>query len=186
MHSRSLVVPGLVGAAAAVVCVGIGWQLGRGTDPSAATFTLPATAVEATATQAHDNFVIATGFVDEGLEALYFLDFMTGELKAVVINERGGGFAAMYRRNIMQDFGPQTVANAKYLMVTGRANNLQRVGAKGRIGENVLYVVEATSGKIVAYGIPWTPTLAAAGKPQRGTFLPLAMGTLRTEVVRDQ
>lgn len=158
-----------------------GFLLGR--HFSSPTFKVP---VFASASQGHDNFVIATGMVDDGVEALYFLDFLTGDLKATVVNERSRGFNAFFEYNIANDFNLSEVRNPKYLMVTGIARNLSTPGAGGQVGESVLYVVEATTGQLVAYVLPWKPGFQSAGKVQRGTFIPLARTELRTAFVRDQ
>ncbi|MEN0111253.1 MAG: hypothetical protein AAF805_11080 [Planctomycetota bacterium] len=181
---------------AAAVCLAAGVALGawlRSGEGDATPFQIPASVlpaleVDATATQAHDNFVIATGFVDDGIEGLYFLDFLTGELRGVVLNQRGPGFGCYYSRNIMQDFGQQAVKNPKYLMVTGRINSTQRGSAtsSGRLARTAIYVVEANSGQVVAYGLRFNPSIMAAGKEQGGSFIPLARETLREATIRDQ
>ena len=142
--------------------------------------------VHATATQGHDNFVIATGMVGDGLEGIYFLDFLTGDLKATVINERAGGFSAFFDYNISEDFNLAQVRNPKYLMVTGLARDVATTGPGGQMADSVLYVVEATTGQLVAYGLPWRRSQHTAGKVQRGAFIPLARTDLRTQFVRDQ
>ena len=38
--------------------------------------------LHATATHGLDKFAIATGLVDDSVEALYFLDFLTGDMRA--------------------------------------------------------------------------------------------------------
>lgn len=142
--------------------------------------------VFASASQGHDNFVIATGLVDDGVEALFFLDFLTGDLKATVVNERNRGFNAFFEYNIADDFNLSQVRNPKYLMVTGIAQNLNTPGVGGQVSDTVLYVVEATTGQLVAYVLPWNSGFQSAGKTQRGTFIPLARTELRTAFVRDQ
>lgn len=146
--------------------------------------TLPPLEAHATASAAHDNFVIATGFVEDEIEGLFFLDFLTGDLKATVLNRRGPGFNAYYQYNIANDFAVGAVKNPKYLMVTGVARDLQ--GGGNRLARCVLYVVEATSGQVVAYGIPYSRARQTSGKSQGGTFIPLAKASLRTQFVRDQ
>jgi hypothetical protein len=42
----------------------------------------------ATATDRLEQFGIATGFTDEGLEGVYILDFVTGQLQALVIHRQ--------------------------------------------------------------------------------------------------
>ncbi len=146
---------------------------------------LPELKAHATASQSHDNFVIATGYVEDGTEGLFFLDFLTGDLKGAVLNNRGPGFNAYYQYNIANDFAAGAVKNPKYLMVTGQARDMGG-GAGGRLARTVLYVVEATSGQMVVYALPYSRTNQSARKPQFGTFIPLAKASLRTEFVRDQ
>ena len=177
----------LVAIACTAVGVSAGLLLQSGSgQPSAATLSLPPLEAHAMASQSHDNFVIATGYVEDGVEALFFLDFMTGDLKATAIGNRSPGFSAYFQYNISADFDMTGVKNPKYLMVTGLARDLKIASPAGRMGRTALYIVEATSGQVVAYGLPWNPSLYSAGKPQRGTFIPLAKASLRTEFVRDQ
>ena len=65
----------------------------------------PSVPLHATATHGLDKFAIATGLVDDTVEAIYFLDFLTGDLRAAVINPKTGKFNALYTRNIATDFG---------------------------------------------------------------------------------
>ena len=44
----------------------------------------------AMATDRIDTFGMATGALDTELEAVYFLDFLTGQLTAVVVGKQGG------------------------------------------------------------------------------------------------
>jgi hypothetical protein len=50
----------------------------------------PQTPLHAVATDRSETFAVATGFVDEGIEAVYFLDFLTGDLSAVVWADKAG------------------------------------------------------------------------------------------------
>ena len=56
-----------------------------------------------------------------GVEALYFLDFLTGDMRAAVINPKTGKFNSFFTRNIASDFGGAG-RNSGYLMVTGSVN----------------------------------------------------------------
>lgn len=145
---------------------------------------LPALEASAMASQAQDNFVLATGFVDDAIEAVFFLDFLTGELRGGVVNERGPGFIALFEYNISADFNAAGIKNPKFLMVPGVARNLRQTS--NRMGHCLLYVVEATSGQLRAYAVPFNPALYAAGKPQKGAFIPIASAQLRQQYVRDQ
>lgn len=46
------------------------------------------------------------------------------------------------------------MAKPRYAMVTGVAD--LRRGGLGQMGQSVVYVAEFNSGKLAAYGIPWT------------------------------
>lgn len=139
--------------------------------------------VHATATHGESNFAIATGPADGEIEAFYFLDFLTGDLRAAVVNRRNAGFAAFFERNIQQDFGGVS-KNPKYLMVTGLAN-LPRGSGPSQLGNSLIYVAEASSGQVCAYALPFSSPLNNAGKQQRGTFELVASGTFRTTFVRE-
>ena len=103
------------------------------------------------------------------------------------MHSRRPGFAAYYQYNIANDFNVGAVKEPKYLMVTGMARD-QQINAGGgvRLALSVLYVVEATTGQVVVYGLPYNRTAQSARKPQGGTFVPLARASLRSEFVRDQ
>jgi len=144
---------------------------------------LRGTQVHATATHGESNFAIATGLVHEQLEAFYFLDFLTGDLRGAVVSRRTGKFVAFFERNIQQDFSSQS-KNPKYLMVTGLAD-IPRGRANTQIGRSLIYVAEASGGEVNAYAVPWNPSLNAKGQTQRNTFIRLGGGSFRTTFVRD-
>ena len=143
----------------------------------------PNVPLHASATEGYESFSIATGLVDNGVEALYFLDYLTGDLRGAVIDVRSGKFNAFFTTNISNDFGSQA-RNARYLMVTGLADM-----PRGRAGFNpaksIVYIADATSGHVAAYLMPWNPSLASAGKPQQGAFQTLDVRPFRTTEIRD-
>ncbi|MCA9239171.1 MAG: hypothetical protein KDA37_03175 [Planctomycetales bacterium] len=154
----------------------LGWALRGATPP---------TMVHASATEGTDNFAVATGLVDEDVEAFYFLDFLTGKLKATVINTRKGEFGAYFDYDITQDFAAAG-RNPKYLMVTGEVN-IPRGRGNSQISRSAVYITEATTGQMAAYVMPWSSSLQAAGKPQQGTFLRIGVLPLRGDsVIRGQ
>src|SRR4029079_19539869 len=123
----------------------------------------------ATATHGADNFAIATGLVDDSIEALYFLDFLTGDLRAAVVSRRNGHFTGIFQYNVMSDFD-KVDGSPKFLMVTGQADIPRGRGAT-QIGKCLVYVAEATSGQVFAYALPYNSTLNASGKAQVGGFV---------------
>jgi hypothetical protein len=138
----------------------------------------------ATATHGADNFAIATGLVDDGIEALYFLDFLTGDLRAAVVSRRNGEFTGFFQHNVLTDFN-QIGDAPRFLMVTGEAD-LPRGRGASQLGRSLVYVAEATSGQVFAYALPFDSTLNAAGKNQVGTFLKVGGGSFRDAFVRDE
>lgn len=144
----------------------------------------PSIPLHATATHGLDKFAIATGLVDDTVEAIYFLDFLTGDLRAGVINPKTGKFNAIYTRNIATDFGAAG-AGSRYLLVTGFAD-MPRGRANFQYAKSIVYVADASTGKIAAYTIPWNSAFQAAGKSQQGEFVPLDAAQFRTAFVRDE
>jgi len=139
--------------------------------------------VHATATDGENNFAIATGPAANGIEAFYFLDFLTGDLRAAVVSRRTGEFSAFFEYNILDDF--ESTKNPKYLMVTGLAD-LPRGRGNSQLGNSLIYIAEATTGQVNAYALPFSTSLNAAGKQQRASFIHVAGGSFRTTFVRDQ
>jgi hypothetical protein len=149
---------------------------------------LPQVQVHATATEGFDNFAIATGLADGSVEGVYFLDYLTGELKCAVINPKTGKFTASFTYNVAADFrqAGAGAGNAKYLLVTGLADMpVPRGAGNFQYGKSIVYIAEATSGLVAAYTIQWNPALLASGRPQQGAFQLLDFMQFRTTAVRD-
>ena len=145
----------------------------------------PSIPLHATATHGQDNFAIATGLAEDGVEALYFLDYLTGDLKAAVIQPFFGRFMAYYQYNIVNDFGGAKLKNPNYLMVTGHVN-VPRAARPVQLGGSLIYVAEATTGIVAVYAIPYNTSLSAARKEQKGTFILMDKQPFRTIIERDK
>jgi hypothetical protein len=146
----------------------------------------PHAPLAASATDRYENFAIATGSVDDGVEAIYFLDFLTGDLKAAILSKQvPPRFNAFYQRNILNDLGVDPTKNPRYLMVSG-LNDLRRGGSLLRPAIGVCYVAEITSGRVAAYSVPWDPTTHATGQMTTGGILRLDVAQFRTMPVRPQ
>jgi hypothetical protein len=116
---------------------------------------LPHTPLHATATDRVDTYAIATGPVDSEGEAVYFLDFLSGDLKAMVVGCQATKFTAGYARNILADLGVDPAKNPRFMMVTG---NTAFRGTAGNVKPSMstLYVAEVTTGNVAAYNLPWS------------------------------
>lgn len=172
-------------AVIACVALAVGAAAGWLARPTAPQIQLPAIPAHASATASADNFAVATGLVDEGVEAFYFLDFLTGQLKATVINRRDAGFAAYFQYDITKDFDGAG-RSPKYLMVTGVVN-IPRGKGNTQLARSAVYITDATTGQMCAYIMPWNSSLQAAGKGQLATFYKIGAVPLRADTfVRDQ
>ena len=91
--------------------------------------------------------------IDDPIDGVFILDFLTGQLKGAVMNRQLGKFNAFYVRNLAQDFGVKGEEDPHYCIVTGYAQMPSAGGATFASG--MLYVGELTSGKVAAYTFPW-------------------------------
>jgi len=144
----------------------------------------PNTPLHAVATDRFDTFAICTGPVDDESEAIYFLDFLTGDLRAAVLSPQSGKFAAFYQLNILNHLGVDVSKNPRYLMVSG-ISDLRRGAARVRYSRAVVFVAEVTSGRVAAYAIPWAREKFVAGQTIRDSLVPLDVTQFRTAAIRD-
>ena len=130
----------------------------------------PSVPLHATATDKLDTFSMATGHVEDLVEAVYFLDHLTGELHAYVLGPTGRGFGIQchYFRNVSKDF--DAGEKAKYLMATGM-DDLARGGRANAIqpSRSVVYVAEVTTGTAIGYYLPYNLDCPSLGNSLRGT-----------------
>ena len=59
--------------------------------------------------------------MDEDVEAVFFLDFLTGELKGAALNKQLGKFTAYFAARPIDDIGADPSKNPSYMMTTGMA-----------------------------------------------------------------
>lgn len=137
----------------------------------------PDTPLHAVATDRNETFAMASVPLDADVEAVFFLDFLTGNLRGRVLN-RVGAFTIFYEHNVMQDLQIAAGKNPRFLMVTGTAN-LQRRGGSMQLGQSVLYVGEVTTGNVAAYAIPWNNAARNAARPIQQNVVPLDMTKFR-------
>jgi hypothetical protein len=144
----------------------------------------PDSPLHAVATAQQDSFAIATSPVDGSSEAVFFLDFLTGDLKAAVLSPQNGKFLSFFSYNILNDLGVDTTKEPKYLMVTG-VNDFKRTAGTAQLASCVVYVAEVTSGKVVAYGLPWSKQRSTDLRPFEASLIPLDVAQFRNIVIRE-
>jgi hypothetical protein len=119
-----------------------------------------ANALHATSSFGRESLIMATGEVDSGLEAIYLLDGLTGELHGGVINVNTRKFTIGYKyTQVLKDLDAGDIKNPKFLMVTGELPLTQ--GRNQKMGRCALYIAELNSGWVAAYAAPWDPTTYA-------------------------
>ncbi len=139
----------------------------------------PHTPLHAVSTDRGETYAIATGPVDNEVEAVYFLDFLTGDLGAIVLGRQPRTWTGYFRTNVSADLAVDPQKNPKFLMVTGMAALRRSGGARAQPSNAICYVAEVTSGKVAAYAIPWSPPMYAANQVQNGSLVMVAATQFR-------
>jgi len=167
----------------------------------------PQTPLHAVATDRSENILLATGLVDDQIEAVFFLDSMTGLLRAAVPSLREmAPYQAMWEANAGADLATAIqVANAalaraggkgapprppiqapqspRFLMVTGLMD-IRQGSARMRPSRSVVYVAEANTGIVMTYVLPWSLQMHSTNQPLRMPMQLWAADQFPTAVVR--
>lgn len=138
--------------------------------------------LHASATHGGDSMAIATGLIDEGIEGVFILDFITGELTCQVLNPRTGTLAGLYRRTVSADLGTEQGKQPKYLMVTGTLRMRQNI-SNVRPAESIVYIADANTGRYVAYLLPWNKAAFNQNVAQANEIVPIGQGSVRNIVL---
>jgi hypothetical protein len=142
----------------------------------------PHTPLYAVATDRIDTYGMATGPLDSDVEAVYFLDFLTGDLRAVVLGKQPGTWTGFFQANVSADLGINARQNPKFMMVTGQCMLRRGGGSRLQPSNAMCYVAETVSGKVAAYAIPWSPSMYAAGQPQNQALVLVGVTRFRQGV----
>ncbi len=134
--------------------------------------------LKAAATHGSDTFAIATGPIDDEVEGLYTLDFLTGDLSCFVFNSRNLSFGGGFKTNVAQQLGAERGKAPKYLLVTGQINTVGGYNG-GRPAACLCYVVDANTGDAAAFSFPWTKAMATSGQAQGGQLTMIAKWKVR-------
>ena len=138
----------------------------------------PQTPLHAVATDRSDTFAIATGFVDADIEAVYFLDFLTGDLRAAVLGVNGA-FTGFYEYNVREDLRVDAGKTPKFQIVTGMVNVRRTANARSRASAAAVYVAEANTGVVAAYAIPWARESYNSGQVVKAALVRLGVQPFR-------
>ena len=142
----------------------------------------------ATATHSTEGLIMCTGALDNtlGLEGVYVLDVLTGEINGACLNPRTRKFSIMWNySNLMKDLGLAQVKNPKFVMVTGECDMPQGYGGV-RYARSVIYVAELNSGAVGAYAVPFQGNNLAQRQPVVSSLVPMDSFKFRSkQVIRD-
>jgi len=130
----------------------------------------PHTPLHATSNDRYDDFAIATGAVDDTTEAIYFLDFLTGDLKAAAVGPLRK-FVALYQTNIRNDLGGDASKSSRYMMITGMGPDVRGSRGNARPATAMLYIANCSNGRIGAYNFFWDKNAINAGKTISGQIM---------------
>jgi hypothetical protein len=145
----------------------------------------PNTPLYAVSSDRSDTYGIATGLVDNENEAVWLLDFLTGDLRAMVLGKGITYWTASFNANVVADLKLDPQKNPKFLMVTGVVN-LRKMGGSRQLPSNaVCYIAEVTSGQIIAYAVPWSFSQYQSGQPQTGPLAIVGINSFRVPLGTD-
>jgi hypothetical protein len=121
--------------------------------------------LKAMASHGGENFAIATGPVDDDVEGLFTLDFLTGDLQCFVINPRNGAMGGWFKTNVSAALSVERGKKPSYLIACGNINTSGGYGGS-RPAASLCYVADANTGEIAAFSFPWTKAATSAGVAQ--------------------
>jgi len=152
--------------------VAAGVFIGRGRSQASIIPGLADLHLKASASHGSDTFAIATGPIDDDVEGLFTLDFLTGDLNCYVINPRNAAIGGWFNANVANVLKVEKGKKPNYLMATG---TIQVAGTAGgqRPASSLCYVVDANTGDAVAFTFPWVKAATAIGAPQSTPMRPL-------------
>ena len=132
---------------------GLAVHIGIDSRRSTARLPLEELKLQASASHGADTFAMATGIVDD-TEAVFMLDYLTGELQCYVINPRTAKFGAMFKTNVWKEM-PVAKGKGKpsYVMCTGTWSYKGGSTGGGKFGDCVVYVADANTGDFAAYSV---------------------------------
>ena len=132
---------------------------------------------------------VSTGLIDEGVEGLFILDHLSGNLQCWVMNPQTGGVAAMFLANPATDMGIAKGGDTDFVMCTGGFIYQGRGRRTGNLrpASCICYVADGNSGKVVGYSLLYDRQAALKGGTQEGSLEVVCRGVARGEgLIRDQ
>lgn len=132
-----------------------------------------------------ETMAMATGRIDDQVEGLYTLDFLTGDLNCFVLSPRLGKFVGWFKINVTTQLPVERGKKPQYVLATG---NWEPVGGSTnqRPANSVVYVADANTGMFAAYTFPWAKGAASANVAQSTPMVYLDGNKARNIVLRQE
>ncbi|MDX1945347.1 MAG: hypothetical protein SFU86_08060 [Pirellulaceae bacterium] len=184
VRSGLLVSLGLVAGLAIGGALAAGLYFGNRS--SAATAALDEVKLRASATHGAESFAIATGAIDEEVEGLFMLDYLTGDLQVFAINPRTGALGGWFKTNVTAALPPEKGKKPSFLLVTGQVDwSSAQIAGNTRPATVLCWVADENTGNFAAFSFPWTRAVAAAGVTQAQQMFMVYKGKGRTLEIRE-
>lgn len=122
-----------------------------------------------------ESMAIATGRIDEDVEGLFTLDFLTGDLQCFVLNPRNGKYVGWFKTNVTAHLPVEKGKKPQYLLTTGLWAPAG-FATNQRPCQCVCYVADANTGMVQAYYFPWVRGAASSGLTQSAPLLTIDPG----------
>ena len=101
---------------------------------------------------AGNQMSMATGRIEEGVEGVFALDHLTGDLFCWVISPRNGTLSRSRSLNVSMFLNVE--GDADYVMCTGILNiRGGRTGTSDQLADSVVYVGDGNSGRVAAFTV---------------------------------
>jgi hypothetical protein len=131
---------------------------------------------------------MATGLIDNNVEALFVLDHLTGNLQCWLLNTKTGTVGGIYRASAATDLAVAGKSGTpEYIMTTG--NFFFRGGSSGgnKPANSVCYIGDANTGNVVGYSLSYNEQALSRGGAVNGALKLICKGAARSAIVtRDQ
>jgi hypothetical protein len=140
--------------------------------------------LKAMASHGSDTFAIATGPIDDEVEGLFTLDFLTGELQCFVVNSRAAAPGGWFKTNIAKDMSIEKGKKPNFLIATGQYTVRGSYG-NARPAASLVYVADANTGEVAVYTFPWNKAAASAAAVQASEMRLVAKWKARSLELRE-
>ena len=138
------------------------------------------------ASHGSEGFAMATGNINEDVDGLYTLDYLTGDLHCWVFNPRTMDFRGLFSTNVQGDLGFEKGKKPNYAMVTGLVSWVGGTAGPARPANALVYVADCNSGNFAAYGLFINKSASTVGIAQKDALRKVAFGKGRQIAERDK